>query len=148
MRFAAGGVIARAAGIAADLRLSPGCAPYATLAPAVRTEGDAEARARVRLADIEDSIRLLRALLEALPAGAVSVPLPTGSGEGVGFAEGVHGGVWHWLRIDHGQIASVFMRDPGWAHWPLLEAVAAGTQAENLPLVMASFGLGSSGVDL
>jgi Ni,Fe-hydrogenase III large subunit len=40
------------------------------------------------------------------------------------------------------------MRDPAWAQWPLLELALAGQQAEDLPLILASFGLTSSGVDL
>jgi Ni,Fe-hydrogenase III large subunit len=98
--------------------------------------------------EIAESIRLIRSLLDALPDGAIAAPLPPESGEGIGFAEGVRGDIWHWLRLDHGLIASVFMRDPAWAHWPLLEAVAAGGQAEDLPVTLASFGLSSSGVDL
>ena len=105
------------------------------------------ARARERLRGITDGIGLLRGLLGAVPEGAVSVPLPAESGEGIGFADGARGDVWHWLRLDHGQIAGVFMRDPGWAHWPLLEAMAGG-QVDDLPLIMASFDLASSGVDL
>jgi Ni,Fe-hydrogenase III large subunit len=147
---AAGGVIGRAAGRACDLRCSPGYPPYPPAAPAVPTPatGDADARTRLRLVEIGDSIRLLRALLEALPPGPVSVPLPPGSGEGVGFAETAHGDIWHWLRLDHGQIASAFMRDPAWAHWPLLEMTAVGAQMADLPLILASFDLAASGVDL
>jgi Ni,Fe-hydrogenase III large subunit len=40
------------------------------------------------------------------------------------------------------------MRDPAWAHWPVLERIMAGGLAEDLPLVQASLGLSSSGVDL
>jgi Ni,Fe-hydrogenase III large subunit len=153
IRFATGGVIGRAAGRMTDVRRSPGYAPYAHMQPAEAPPegvrgGDAAARASLRLAEIAESARLLRLLLEALPEGAISVPLPVESGEGVGFAEAAQGDIWHWLRLDHGQIASVFMRDPAWAHWPLLEAVSAGTQAEDLALIQASFGLASSGVDL
>jgi Ni,Fe-hydrogenase III large subunit len=110
--------------------------------------GDAEARARLRLAAIDESLRLLRILLNDVPGGEVSMPLPTVSGEGIGFAAGPSGDVWHWLRLDHGQIAAVFARDPAWAHWCLLEAIMADGQAEQLPLILASFGLGSSGVDM
>ena len=59
-----------------------------------------------------------------------------------------NGEIWHWLRLDHGQIASVFLCDPAWIRWPLLEAAMAGAQAEDLPLIMASFALSVSGVDL
>jgi len=147
---AAGGVIGRAAGRAGDVRRSPGYLPYALLAPPepMPTTGDADARTRLRLMEIGDSIRVLRALLETLPPGPVSVPLPAGSGEGVGFAEAAHGDIWHWLRLDHGQIATAFLRDPAWAHWPLLEMTASGAQLADLPLILASFDLAASGVDL
>ena len=110
--------------------------------------GDAETRARDRLGAIEAGIRRAHDLLGAVPEGAVSVPLPAASGEGIGSADGPGGEIWHWLRLDYGQIASVFLCDPAWAQWPLLEAVMAGAQVEDLPLILASFGLSSSGVDL
>ncbi|HLJ04848.1 MAG TPA: nickel-dependent hydrogenase large subunit, partial [Acetobacteraceae bacterium] len=134
-RFSAGGVIGRAAGRNLD-----GAGGGVT--------GDAAARAHIRLMDIAESIRLLRAHLNAVPEGTVSVPLPPDSGEGMGCSKAARGDIWHWLRLDHGQIASVFMRDPAWAQWPVLEAALAGQQAEELPLILASFGLTSSGVDL
>jgi Ni,Fe-hydrogenase III large subunit len=148
--LAAGGVIGRAAGRAFDARRVPGYGPYASLAPVVPVlvAGDADARTRLRLAEIGESMRLMRALLDALPPGPISVPLPADSGEGVGFAESARGDVWHWLRLDHGQIASVFMRDPGWAHWVLFEAIAPSARTADLPLIQASFDLASSGVDL
>ena len=68
----------------------------------------------------------MRGLLGTLPDGGLSVPLPVESGEGIGFASGPGGDIWHWLRLDHGQIASVFMCDPAWARWPELEATMAG----------------------
>ena len=149
-RFAAGGVIGRAARRDFDARRFPGYGPYSSLALSVPVlaAGDADARTCLRLSEIVESIRLLRALLDALPPGPVSVPLPADSGEGVGFAESARGDVWHWLRLDHGQIASVFMRDPAWAHWALFEAIAPDAQMADLPLIQASFDLASSGVDL
>jgi Ni,Fe-hydrogenase III large subunit len=110
--------------------------------------GDAATRTEARLAELGESARLLRNRLAALPDGAVAATLPVESGEGVGLADGPAGDVWHWLRLDHGQIASVFMRDPAWVHWHLLEAVMTGCSLDDLPVVLASFGLSSSAVDL
>lgn len=110
--------------------------------------GDAETRARDRLGAIEKGIRRVHDLLSALPEGAVSVPLSGDSGEAIASAVGPSGEIWHWLRLDHGQIASVFLCDPAWANWPLFEAVMVGAQVEDLPLIMASLGLSSSGIDL
>ena len=110
--------------------------------------GDAETRARNRVGGIEAGIRRAHDLLGAAPEGAVSVPLPADSGEAIGSANGPGGEIWHWLRLDYGQIASLFLCDPAWTQWPLLEAVMAGAQVEDLPLILASFGLSSSGMDL
>ena len=112
------------------------------------TAGDAAALVSDRLRAIAEGVRLARVLLGGVPEGAVSLPLAGGSGEGLGWANGPHGEIWHWLRLDHGQIASAFLCDPAWIRWPLLEAAMAGAQVEDLPLIMASFGLSVSGMDL
>jgi Ni,Fe-hydrogenase III large subunit len=70
------------------------------------------------------------------------------SGEGIGCAESIRGDIWHWLRVDHGQIVAGFPRDPGWALWPLAEAALNAVRIEDVPLIRRSFGLPGSGVDL
>jgi Ni,Fe-hydrogenase III large subunit len=149
-QFAAGGYVGRASGRDFDARQFPGYPPYPGLGLAVpvMTEGDVDARVRVRLAEIVESIRLLRALLDALPAGDVAVPLPSASGEGIGVAEGFRGDIWHWLRLDNGLIAAAFPRDPSWTQWPLVEAAADGIIVADFPLVNRSFNCSYSGVDL
>lgn len=144
--WAAGGVAGRASGRAFDARrFDPACpAP----APSTEHAGDIAARCRVRMAEIADSIRLVRALLEGVPDGAISAALPPDSGEGIGCAESVRGDVWHWLRLDHGQIAAVFPRDPGWVLWPLAETAIAGRRTEEVDVILHSFGVAASGVDL
>ena len=110
--------------------------------------GNAAGRTRERLREIADDIGLVRDLLGAMPEDAVSVPLSVASGEGIGGANGPGGEIWHWLRLDHGQIAAAFMCDPAWTRWPELEATMEGGQIDDLRLILASFGLSSSGVDL
>jgi Ni,Fe-hydrogenase III large subunit len=70
------------------------------------------------------------------------------SGEGLACAESAHGDVWHWLRLDHGQIAAVFPRDPAWALWPLAEQAIQGAALEDVVAIRRSFGLTASGADL
>ena len=125
-----------------DLRLLPEAGELVTRA------GNAQGRALERLRQIADCIGVVHNLLRDMPEEAVSVPLPVESGEGIGHAIGPGGEIWHWLRLDHGQIASGFMCDPGWARWPELEATMEGGQLDDLRLILASFGLTSSGVDL
>jgi Ni,Fe-hydrogenase III large subunit len=147
---AAGGPVGRAAGRKFDARRTPGYPPYGSLAFEVPTlaGGDADARLRVRLAEIGESLRLLRALLAALPEGPVSLPLSLASGEGIGWAEGCHGDIFHWLRLDGGLISAAFMRDPAWLLLPLLEAAMAGGTVFDFSLCVASFGISVSGMDL
>jgi Ni,Fe-hydrogenase III large subunit len=145
-----GGIIGRAAGRAADLRRAPGYPPYDALAFTVPmlTAGDAAARLRIRLMELPQSIGIIRTLLGSLPNGAVSEPLPPASGEGIGWAEGFRGDIWHWLRLDGGMIAACFPRDPSWLLWPLIEAAASGGAMDDLPLILASFNPSHAGMDL
>lgn len=144
--WSAGGVVGRAAGRAFDARRFDVAGPPP--APCTEHAGDVAARCRVRVAEIAHSIRLVRTLLVHVPDGVVSAALPAGSGEGIGCAESVRGDVWHWLRLDHGQIAAAFPRDPGWALWPLAEIVLAGSRMEDSDVILHSFGMAASAVDL
>jgi Ni,Fe-hydrogenase III large subunit len=147
--FGVAGIVGRASGHAFDVR-SAFAQGYGVLAPrlAVRADGDAAARQHLRIFEIEESLRLASAALDTLPGGPVTVALPQVSGEGIGCAESIRGGVWHWLRLDHGQIAAVFPRDPGWALWPLAERVLEDAAADDIDLIRASFALPASGMDL
>ena len=148
--FAPGGIAGRAAGWTFDARRALPYPPYGDLAfdVPVRGGGDVDARVRVRLAEVGESLGLLRALLGTLPGDPLLTTLPSGSGEGVGWAEGFRGDVWHWVRLDGGTVAVVFARDPSWLHWPVLEAATAGALVEDIPLIRESVGGSCSGVDL
>jgi Ni,Fe-hydrogenase III large subunit len=148
--YGAGGTVGRSAGRDFDARRWPGYAPYDMLgiAAPVLIEGDVDARIRIRLLEIADSLRLIETLLADMPDGAIIVPLPAASGEGIGVAESFRGDAWHWLRLDHGVIAAAFVRDPSWAHWPLLEAAVRGIVIADFPLCNRSFNAAYSGVDL
>jgi Ni,Fe-hydrogenase III large subunit len=146
----AGGVVGRASGRDVDARRSPGYPPYDRLpvtVPVLR-EGDVDARVRIRFAELAESVRLIRVLLRTLPDGALSVPLPMSSGEGIGVAEGFRGDIWHFVSLDGGLVASCFARDPSWLQWPLLEAAIEGNIIADFPLCNKSFNCSYSGVDL
>lgn len=136
------GVAGRAAGRGFDARALSGGPPSPVLGA-----GDAAARLRLRVAEIERALRELPPLLDDLPEGALSASLPMVGGEGFGVVEGARGDVWHWLRLEAGQIAAAFPCDPAWLHWPLFEAAAAGCDREDLTLIEASFGCGVAGMD-
>jgi Ni,Fe-hydrogenase III large subunit len=143
-----GGVVGRAAGHGFDARVLHPAYRALGLAPAIEHAGDAAARCRVRLAEIADSLHMLHALFDELPEGPTSITLLADSGEGIGCAESLRGAVWHWLRLDHGQIAAAFPCDPGWTLWPLAEAAIASGPAEDVDLIRLSCSLPASGLDL
>jgi len=139
------GLAGRASGRAFDARSLRSDAGFAGQ---VQQAGDAAARCRLRLAEIETSLVLIGRLLDIMPEGETSAALPMLSGEGVGSVESARGDVWHWLRLDHGQIAAIFPRDPGWALWPAAEWALAGAALEDAAAIQRSFGLSASGADL
>ncbi len=150
-RFAAGGFVGRASGRGFDARRLPGYAPYDDLDVAVPVlpQGDVDARVRIRIAELRESIRLVRRLLHTLPPGDTSIPLPHRAGEGLALIEGFRGECLAWMRLDDGGlIQAVFLRDPSWLQWPLLEAAIEGNIVADFPLCNKSFNCSYSGVDL
>jgi Ni,Fe-hydrogenase III large subunit len=150
-RFAAGGFVGRAAGRGFDARRVAAYPPYRELDVQVplRHEGDVDARLRVRLFEIDESVRLVRALLASLPDGPVSTALPARAGEGAALIEGFRGEILAWLRLDEGGlIRGMFQRDPSWLQWRLLEAAIEDNIVADFPLCNKSFNCSYSGVDL
>ncbi len=147
----AGGPVGRASGRGFDARAVPGYAPYAGLKPAVPvlTQGDVDARVRIRMAEIDEAVRLAGLLLDRLPAGPLAVPVPPRAGEGLGLVEGFRGECLHWVALDPGGLVrAAFPRDPSWLQWPLLEAAIEGNIVADFPLCNKSFNCSYSGVDL
>ncbi len=140
----AGGIAGRASGRDFDARRLSGPAPAGTLLQA----GDAAARIQLRLHELPGSLDIAANLLDALVSGEVASALPPGSGEGAGVAEGARGDCWAWLVLDAGTVAGVFLRDPGWAAWPLLERALRGERAESVSLIARSLGCTMAGMDL
>jgi len=150
-RFAAGGHVGRASGRAFDARRVLPHAPYDTLdfETTMLTEGDVDARVRIRIAELKESIGLVRRILATLPEGDLYQPLPQSGGEGIVAVEGFRGEVLTWMALDDGGlIRGVFPRDPSWLQWPLLEAAIEGNIVADFPLCNKSFNCSYSGVDL
>jgi Ni,Fe-hydrogenase III large subunit len=148
--YAAGGYVGRASGQDHDARVTPGYAPYEPfgLTVPVETDGDIAARVRIRLAEINESIRLVRALLASLPEDGLIVTPPAGTGTGIGVAESFRGAVWCWLKLENGAIADLFIADPSTLHWPLLEHAVTTSIFADFPVINKSVNGTYSGVDL
>jgi len=150
-RFGAGGFVGRASGRGFDARKAAPFPPYDRLRfeVPVRDAGDADARVRIRVEEVEQSLSLVEQLLAHLPEGALRQELTPGPGEGVALVESFRGDVLVWLRLGaDGRIDRCHLRDPSCFQWPLLEAAIEGNIVADFPLINKSFNCAYSGHDL
>jgi Ni,Fe-hydrogenase III large subunit/Ni,Fe-hydrogenase III component G len=146
------GLVARAAGVARDLRVDMPWPPYEQLRPrlVLAAGGDVAARARLRFDDIVESLRLCRALLETLPPGPslASVPAAAPYRLGLGLVEGWRGPVMIALETaPDDRVRRCHAHDPSWQNWPLIEYAIIGNIVPDFPLINKSFNLAYSGID-
>jgi len=151
-KLGAVGLAARASGIASDLRADHPWPPYDKLAPKLvtQTAGDVAARVQVRFDEIFESLRLCRALLEALSDGPVRTYIPPAEANraGIGVIEGWRGPVAIALETGpDGTIRWCHAHDPSVQNWPLLEYAIIGNIVPDFPLINKSFNLSYSGQD-
>jgi Ni,Fe-hydrogenase III large subunit len=150
-QFGAGGHVGRASGRAFDARWSAAYAPYDMLSfdIPVFQAGDVDARVRVRIREVEQSLALIEQILQRLPKGPIQVEVPDHAGEGLALVESFRGDILAWVRMDAGGVVNrCHLRDPSWFQWPLLEAVIEGNIVADFPLCNKSFNCSYSGHDL
>lgn len=152
------GLAGRASGMDRDLRSHANWAPYNALdvQRALRKEGDVAARVAVRFDEILESLRLIRLILNHLPApvtaGAAQPDLTAASAyRGLGRVEGWRGEIQVALQLEnHAQspaLHSVHLHDPSWQNWPVIEQAILGNIVPDFPLINKSFNLCYSGHD-
>ena len=150
------GMSGRASAQAWDLRCDHPAPPYDRLHVKMATHrnGDVAARVAVRFDEVFESLRLIRQILAALPAGEVrsDVCLPDHTSRGAGWVEGWRGEVFVALELegaDHPhRIRRCHLHDPSWQNWPVLEHAIMGNIVPDFPLINKSFNLSYSGQDL
>ena len=143
------GPVQRASGIDRDLRRDHPYAAYAELpfAVAVRSEGDAYARAAVRAAEIATSIALMQRVLGVLEAGPVraSCQAPPGSA-GLGWAESPRGTLFYAVHVGaDGRLARVKIKSPSFSNWRVFPFTVHESNMMDYAINEASFGLTIAG---
>lgn len=141
----------RASGIGRDLRCDHLYAAYAHLAMdiPVRTEGDAHARAQVRMEEISNSISLLLQALENMPRGPVETKLSASPrAEGLGWCEGSRGSTYYCVHFDgDGKLARVKVKSASFSNWRVFPFTVHDTNMMDYAINEASFGLTMAGCD-
>jgi Ni,Fe-hydrogenase III large subunit/Ni,Fe-hydrogenase III component G len=140
------GVTARACGVATDYRTHHPHGAYPTLAPrlVVEAAGDVFARTMVRVREAEESFRLIGAILEGLPGGAVRADIGNvpARATALGYTESPRGANVHWVMFDDdGRVYRVRIRSAAYANWPLVARSVPGNMVPDFPLINKSFEL-------
>lgn len=148
---------ARASGIDRDVRRDHPYAVYSDLAfdVPVQQAGDALARARVRLEEIAESLRLLEQVMNHLATDVARGPVracaeaPTVTGAALGWVESPRGEATHWLRFDDaGRIARYRVRPASFANAQAFPLCVPGRNIlTDFPVIEQSWGLSFAGVD-
>jgi Ni,Fe-hydrogenase III large subunit len=147
------GYVGRASGVDYDLRRDAPYAPYDRLKVRVPCYkyGDVAARVRVRVEEIRESLTIIEALLNGLPAGALRAAwqVPAAGAEGLGLTEGFRGEVLAYVRFGaNNSIARYYPRDPSWLNWPALELLIHDNIVPDFPVCNKSVNGSYSGHDL
>jgi NADH-quinone oxidoreductase subunit D len=149
--FGLGGVLARASGVALDLRRTPSSLPYAELEtllrPAPTTAGDARARWSAQLAEVVDACALVRACADRLTD--LSGPVEVRLGKIVKLPEGeaylaleAPLGVAGFFVVSRGEKTPwrFKLRTPSFSNAAALEQVLVGVPVADLEVALASVG--------
>jgi len=136
------GPMARASGIARDVRVD---APYAAYAQfpvnvVVETAGDLEARFVVRLKELFESYRLIREILAKMPTGDLTVRMPrkVKAGEMISRIEAPRGECFYFIKSGGGEMPErIKVRTPSLCNFTSIIVTAPGHQLADMPMLLA-----------
>ncbi|GFK94690.1 Formate hydrogenlyase subunit 5 [Fundidesulfovibrio magnetotacticus] len=142
-RYEVVGPVARASGIAYDVRRKAPYAVYPHLDFEVQTDtaGDVHSRAMLRLREAAQSAVILEQCLENIPEGPICLPgavfIP--EGEAVARSEAPRGEVFYYVRSDGSDSPQrLKWRVPTYMNWEALQVMMAGCQVADIPLIVNS----------
>ena len=143
------GPVERASGLDRDLRRDHPYGAYAECPPEVpcRSEGDAHARAAVRVSEVRASLSLLRRLASDLPDGSLRVTCaPPPAAEGLGWAESPRGSLFYAVHVGaDGRLARVKIRSASFSNWRAFGFTINDSNMMDYAINEASFGLTIAG---
>ena len=136
------GPTARAANVARDVRVD---VPYITYADfpitiTLDTRGDLEARFVVRIKELFECYRVIRLILDKLPAGELTTRMPRKikEGETVSRIEAPRGELFYFIKSGGGEKPErVKVRTPSINNFALVTGTAVGHQLADMPMILA-----------
>ena len=146
------GVAGRASGVDLDVRRDHPYAAYGEIEchVPVYQAGDVWHRMQVRIDEVRESLRLIGAAVDALPAGrfcAPPQPIPAGRCA-LSAVEGWRGEIIHWIRTGPNEtLERCKIKDPSLNNWPAVVEAVEGNIIADFPVINKSFNLSYSGTD-
>ncbi len=139
------GPVARASGLARDLRREQPYCGYDAFNFEVPTEqeGDGFARLRMLFAEARQSVRIMEQATASLKAGEEVCRAPAlRAGAALGSVEAPRGATFHWVRIDEGgRIARYRVITPSFANWHSFHLAAENFAFQDFPIILSTFDL-------
>jgi len=136
------GPTARGSGLAIDVRRDDPYAAYDRIEwnVIVADEGDVFAKAKVRLLETLESVRIVKTALRACPAGDIAVPVENiPPGEACGRVEAPRGETFHYIRSDGGdKPVRHKIRAPSFVNVPSFRATCIGQHIADVLITLAA----------
>jgi Ni,Fe-hydrogenase III large subunit len=143
------GPVERASGVNRDLRRDHPYAAYSEVPLTVPSllEGDAYARARVRVAELDASIVIIQRVLLLLPKGDVRSVCDVSPGaEGLGWSESPRGTLFYAVHFGtDARLSRVKIKSPSFSNWRAFPATVHDSNMMDYAINEASFGLTIAG---
>jgi Ni,Fe-hydrogenase III large subunit/Ni,Fe-hydrogenase III component G len=146
------GVGGRASGMDLDVRRDHPYAAYQDfpIQVPVYREGDVLRRMQVRMDEVCESVRIIRAAAGQLPDGPYRTTvgaIPPGRCA-LSAVEGWRGEILYWVRTgDDNRMERCKVKDPSLNNWPALVEAVQGNIVPDFPVINKSFNLSYSGTD-
>ncbi|NNM63597.1 MAG: NADH-quinone oxidoreductase subunit D [Burkholderiales bacterium] len=149
------GPIERASSLDRDLRRDHPYANYdkVRFSVPVQQVGDAHARSLVRMAEIRESLAIIRQTIGRVKPGSVLrcdvMEEPDPQGEGLGWVEGTRGGLLYAVHLDESRtrLQRVKIKDPSFSNWRVFPFTVEDSNMMDYAINEASFGLSVAGAD-
>ncbi len=144
------GPLARASGVACDVRLDHPYSIYPDFVPSplILDEGDVLARFKVKAATIKNSVDLIAKIIKTMPLGDINSKYVPKDGYALSLVESCRGQNMHWLYVENGVISRYKIRGASFNNWQAIEHAVLGNIVPDFPLVNKSMNLSYAGTDL
>jgi len=147
------GYVGRASGQSFDVRRDVRYPPYDQFEIQVPLEnqGDVASRFWIRYKEIRASFKIIKQLIETLPAGALCAAwqIPAAGAEGIGMIEAWRGEIVCFVSFElDNRIGRYYPRDPSVINWPALEKIVLENIVPDFPVCNKSLNGSYSGHDL